>query len=1299
MASNQRLMLASMWAFEDVGVQEVTGEIKKYNPKLDLACEYNKPTDVLEINGNIDGCIPRIAKVVSAFIENQKDKDLLDMPRVSQLENSAPIRSEAGPGISGSDDDDQGLLTLDEDLITHSPTKLSKVWLSPNKDAGCLSINCFQEFITPLATLTGTEMVLVQESGIQVTGNNPTDVEDALAKLSRIEKTLVFAEKPNFSNVNIAPEADDIRFRIQNYGSLNRFALNRILSDPSVIESSDLGQMFVTVLLSFDKEARVFREPANLLSPPHVTEEPGSSRIWNDFKFQEFGKGDQYLEVEAASKSVTVNRPRISTNTLMSHPYLTMEKVNQVNQWVVEGVGMENALSEAKAEAETEAEAGPCDTSRPSPTLDNTNPVPATKRPPGIKARRVIPADETQPAPTSKTAEMESKQTESKQMKSQQTESKQVEPRGPDSKDEVPTPRKKWKMTYSAEGGSAGPTADVQQEQPITPEKKMLVPPGFDPTQYGLKNRSPQPIKNSWGNSQTQRTYSTRVPLFQRKVGKPKELIDVFGPVTPAGNNPHPALSLNQPALVPTGHRFNNVRPTEPQASAKLLTSSNQPTLVPLSPPSKNARPPEPQASANLLTQGPSKHSLDLAGLTFETLDIPLNLGSSTVVQKATSPSNEREVSPSDDRVTSPSNERATSSSSDGISEQAKRLSSLNMIYTESKTNVAVLKEEAHDAPPSSRQVHMNMAQDRVMELNRTHKIEKRSDDEIVTRDFHRTMAHRAPKSVGSKSKSKAEANAKRQATLEDAWGKVKKPLKKQPDDISKNQPGETSKKLPLPAPNRDTKTTSSIEGKQESQKLQTDKDMDEHIRNIYEALKPTLEAAEFFPGAMTLEIQIGLLLIPLLPKTYSGHSISLNEWVRVFRPRNGLDAPSTKFINRVTTSGADTDHFVDLRTSKAEGKRRMFEQEYSEYNISYEYHCRTNADKKPFIIVIDEQGNFSIRKPVSPLGGVNLHFPGQTWDATVVVNRIGECLPASNPEFQEAAQHMVGHLWVQPDKELLHIFTSIPGGNTVSIEKAFMKRWTRHKYIRPNDALLVDTQASGTGTSDTESSATEQSLSEGVRLKSDTPSNGSTCKDQGSPSDQSIFLQVKEVQDLFIGYSPTDAQAVRARATQLHDMIERERIWYEVSLVSPAIESLLKSNATLEVGERVEDWHSADLFGRDAILLPEDDPTSPGSKTSIGPVATAVGTGGVGDLLRLTKQVVEKADGVGFWNQGPAVDTFPVLESPVTSTVPDHALVSKGRDFNEIESIKEAGSATAMALNPAMPSEGMAGMEEPGFW
>jgi hypothetical protein len=185
----------------------------------------------------------------------------------------------------------------------------------------------------------------------------------------------------------------------------------------------------------------------------------------------------------------------------------------------------------------------------------------------------------------------------------------------------------------------------------------------------------------------------------------------------------------------------------------------------------------------------------------------------------------------------------------------------------------------------------------------------------------------------------------------------------------------------------------------EELQKASFDRD----VGTFIVALEPIFKAAEAFPGIVTFELQFGLALIPLMPKTRNTNMISSTEWSEIFQPRNGTPTPTTKFVNRLTACGSEIDHIIDLRKSKAEGKSRMFEEEYSEYNICYEFHCRFNTDEL-LLIVIDEQGGFSIQNPKSPLGAVNIHSPHRVWDARAIIESATQYRPGFRPELDELA-------------------------------------------------------------------------------------------------------------------------------------------------------------------------------------------------------------------------------------------------------------------------------------------------------
>lgn len=948
---------------------------------------------------------------------------------------------------------------------------------------------------------------------------------------------------------------ENTRVRIQNYSELNSVALRRILTDPNLPSNAILDQAFATFLLSLDPDTLKFSLPDNLLNPCKVSNEPGKSRIWNDFTFQEIGKGDEFINMESIIEKDTPDPQAVASGIAPPHPFLSVEKATRVNQWVVERAEMEN---HDEPEPEPDANIAP-QIDQPEGPRETPAPVTGVKRIPGIRTRKAagVATPQAAPEPTAENTE--------------------ASPTVPEKK--TSTPRKRWKMQYEPTDlllvkGSDSPRDSTTTVRPESPANKLPMPT-FDPTKYGLQRPPQHSAKNSWGSSTSPQSSSVNAedsPVApEKKPAKREELIDVLTPVSSGKPNSHPMLSFDQPALVP--QVANRVDRTNTQGmQAPDRTKGSTPDLLDL----------DFEAESRVL--GPSPATTTLLSPTGLISDEDLTWQEKRLRDLKSSLREKKDTSGFDDTDSTVSN--------------------------------------MSRPPKDRREINMRLARQRIAELEKSVETVKNTNDETDTREFYRTMNHKAGK-PSEKAKTKAEAKAKRQATLEDAWG-IPKPAKRASAETPKTPTNLIVR----------SKAVSSEAKKQDLQDLQQE---EAEIKSVFEALRPALEAAEYFSGLLTLEAQLGLVLIPLLPKTYNQDMITVDEWTRIFQPRNGLPAPTTKFINRLTTTGSDVDHIIDLKTSKAEGKRHIFEQDYTEYSVSYEFHCRTTADQ-PFIVAIDEQGRHSIRKPTKTLGAVNMHFPAQIWDASMVLSGVIEHIAGTDPELEEAVQHLVDNLWVQPDKSLIRIFSRLPKGNKFVIEKVLMKRWTRHRHIRNADAAAAD--------NDTSPMAETQI----VAL---------------NDNENDIFLQVTEVQDLLIGSSTSDSQALRARCAPHPEMIKKDRLWYEVSLVSPAIEAFLKANMDVEVGERTEDWRSPDLLGNHATLVADNygmhspnisscpSPSSPSSPPHpapfLSPVASAVGTAGLGDLLRLTKTVVEKIDGIGFWNYGPGVEA--VCLSAITAS------------------------------------------------
>lgn len=116
------------------------------------------------------------------------------MPRVRQLE--VPALLDGIDLIVDSPKEVQGetLLALDsdseEELVPNIIGGTIKYWLSPGGGLGCFATD-FRDVLAEVAKLTGTRISVIDDrKGIQISGKS-SDVDDAFAKLTGLEKPLV----------------------------------------------------------------------------------------------------------------------------------------------------------------------------------------------------------------------------------------------------------------------------------------------------------------------------------------------------------------------------------------------------------------------------------------------------------------------------------------------------------------------------------------------------------------------------------------------------------------------------------------------------------------------------------------------------------------------------------------------------------------------------------------------------------------------------------------------------------------------------------------------------------------------------------------------------------------------------------------------------------------------------------------------------------------------------------------------------------------------------------------------------
>lgn len=79
----------------------------------------------------------------------------------------------------------------EEDVVRHSLTQATKHWVSCDGGLGCFA-KANREILRTIAAVTGTNVTVSEDMrSIRVSGRNTADVDDALAKLTRIEAPLV----------------------------------------------------------------------------------------------------------------------------------------------------------------------------------------------------------------------------------------------------------------------------------------------------------------------------------------------------------------------------------------------------------------------------------------------------------------------------------------------------------------------------------------------------------------------------------------------------------------------------------------------------------------------------------------------------------------------------------------------------------------------------------------------------------------------------------------------------------------------------------------------------------------------------------------------------------------------------------------------------------------------------------------------------------------------------------------------------------------------------------------------------
>ncbi|KAJ5936627.1 hypothetical protein N7466_003077 [Penicillium verhagenii] len=466
----------------------------------------------------------------------------------------------------------------------------------------------------------------------------------------------------------------------------------------------------------------------------------------------------------------------------------------------------------------------------------------------------------------------------------------------------------------------------------------------------------------------------------------------------------------------------------------------------------------------------------------------------------------------------------------------------------------------------------LGMSKERVAEIPRTPVL-------------HFTMRQQASRNPikHEYTESRAAVKARRDAAIMKAWGEG--PSLKAPDFLV-----ESSK----PGPSAQSQAIS----KTAQKKQQLVVEHKEKIGYLFHAVEPFLDAATWFPGALSLEISFGFFLIYHNPHAAELNRMTAEDLKVYFDPHAGLSPPTCQFFDKVSTSPADVDYIINLK----DGDRNLFARIAKEKAFQYEFHCSIGQEE--FLVVIDQNGSL-ITTPGDPvpLGSVHLNIPGHIYDASLTLYGTPTQTKKESEQARQAAEAIAQSLFVEPD--LTHIHMMLKKPKDVKIRKIFMRRSSYHRV-----------------------------LGQEIEIKS-----GNDGPD--------LFLHIKETQDLIFSMNDND-DVVTAHCGPLAEMVKEHRQWWCISIASPIINAVLARNAKVEPGDQMAYWKPTTLFGSDSEHLkpnafPDDVPdlmTFPTeSEIADEALISLIGGAGLGALVGLAEVIVKKIDAVGANNNGPAGD------------------------------------------------------------
>ncbi|WEW58407.1 hypothetical protein PRK78_003875 [Emydomyces testavorans] len=1098
----QKLTVASIWKFDPEAVLEIRSHFKKLETAGQTFCKYEQRNDVFTFDSHgIVETASVFSQLLTAIIDDEKDNDLLEKPKISRIVAPPPAHEQAfEPHL---DDDEPPLIDTFVCMQEEASVSIeTRYWQSKYGGVDCF-LKLPYDVLSEVENATGAHIALETENKrIRVSKLVPLWRTRLIIRV-KIKSLVTSSHVENILHVS----EKDFRLRLCVYATLNSLAIQGLFVDLSIKDISQFAGMYVTVIETPDMETRNGEVPKRILAPPRPTPlKKGRSKLWADFKFAELGDVDNLPEFSPPKVRLTIasqerqpspkveSLPNIAVEeaAVDKHRFLSREKVSLVDKWVTEGV-------------EAGAVWSPSSEPIAAPSRDSfSNPAPALAVP-GIKKRVAIAAGASN-AGSSNLKSPASRDNVSTDIANRSLEAK------------APTLEAIDSSNIAADGLEKSST--VKNDQSV-----LLVD---------------TPQRKPWMSSQK----------------KGPELIDISD-CSNIDSVLVPKLPFNQEPLVPS--RFRQETPVSVVSQLDSMRSIVNPS--PFCAKSESSKP--------SLMPDEEKGNLSLyVGNASSTTEFPqsVHLKEKAGIQRSHVQGG---------KVAVYSCERL------GISHEKEEENPLSTLFGQNN----------HGSPYGHSQTTCEngllLGSERIIERLQT-------ISEVETRVFCKTMRQQTAST--NKRSSKAGQKAKKRAAIAEAWG--------------------------TPVPSNASNTRVNVSEPSKWKKLQLAElkaSEDNRIRDLYSALDPILGAVQCFKGNISLELQFGLILVHNVPKVYTDRAIDVKAWDKLFRPQHGLRGPSTRFMNILTSSGADIDYILTLKNNVE--NYSLFSENPSTRHITYEFHCQAKGNRS-IVVSVDESGMTTVTRPETVLGAVNIHFPERIWDMRVTVKGSQEYSPGIDKEIDGAVEDLIYNLYVCPNEASCSLYFRLGPLDILHITKVLVRRSTRHGYLEHDHALK------------THAGIRSRERNE-VNLLSDNMVNPPL-------SNQDLYLQVTEVQNLLFGQISTDKSFIRARALSPEEMVENSRLWYEVSIVSPAVEKVFESNKNLPVGGCATDWQPLDLLGADADLMGQNSVLTTEAKDR-------VGFGGLGQMYRVASQIITQIDGVGCANSRSCIEPRGSLASAAT--------------------------------------------------